>query len=467
MSEPPQTSVNDPAGTPDRSLQRQLIGSVERGELDRIRALIAAGAEVNFSGQDPDGETPLIRAVVAEQAAAARLLIESGADVNCAGRLSGWTPLMFARDQPLIMRELIAAGADVNARTPAREMVSPVSGRRIRRGGETALHLAAAANNVEAIRILVEAGAEVEAVDENGCAPLDVALRVGRPNEAATALVEAGAELTTDRIEAMHAGAKPADDLSDFVPLANESDLNQRKGAVLERTPRNETHASDATRTGETTCPNCGALLYSRKARICGSCGAALSPELRISDDQRQILEDQRKWARDLADGFDPKRRSSNPQYQDATVSLEETLRRGACAVEFNRRRRRRFMGYVIVFAFLAAVTNLVFSISFGEVLPSVFFVSVMTFGLFSYQAWRNMVPACPNCGQDIKKCAATYCHFCGKTLQGQYCKDCTGSDFSSGLFSPHAHDPDNFWIRYCPACGVWLDSKTFRYRAG
>jgi ankyrin repeat protein len=280
----------------DPLIQQQFLNSLESGDLERSRELLAAGADVNLRGGDPDGETPLMRAIATGKLSIVQLLIEAGADVNCAGLKSSWTPLIRARESPAIMRALIVAGADVNARAAPHEMISPASGRLIRRGGETALHLAAATNSVEAVRILIQAGADIEARAENGLAPLDYAVKLGSPTEASVMLVEAGAEMTPQRFEAMHSTAHGAhSDLWQFpwTPEPNPPPPTTAKKGQPPQIPD-----------GEIRCPNCDALLYSRKSRICGHCKAILPPELFLSE--VQATHEGRQWARDLADSFAP-----------------------------------------------------------------------------------------------------------------------------------------------------------------
>ncbi|XP_047100833.1 protein phosphatase 1 regulatory subunit 27-like [Schistocerca piceifrons] len=75
------------------------------------------------------------------------------------------------------LRALIAAGADVGATV----------------GGWTALHWAARSGNVEAARLLVGAGAAVDARTEGGWTPLHVAAANGH-TQVAAALLVAGAD---------------------------------------------------------------------------------------------------------------------------------------------------------------------------------------------------------------------------------------------------------------------------------
>lgn len=359
----------------DPLIQQQFLNSLESGDLERMRELIAAGADVNLRGGDPDGETPLMRAIATGELSVVQLLIEAGADVSCAGLKSSWTPLIRARESPAIMQALIAAGADVNARAAPHEMISPASGRLIRRGGETALHLAAATNNVEAVRILIQAGADIEARTENGLAPLDYAVKLGSPTEASVMLVEAGAEMTPQRFEAMHSTAHGAhSDLWQF-PWTPEPNPPPHKTAK-------ENQAGQITH-GEIRCPNCDALLYSRKSRICGHCKAILPPELFLSEVQAR--HEGRQWARDLADSV-----ASNPSVAKRPV---ETNPRNSSPAELVRptdseeqfiRRRPPLVLYILPALVVSVVTFYV-----SRNLEMAEFIGMLS-GVAGFMFWRR-----------------------------------------------------------------------------
>jgi ankyrin repeat protein len=76
-------------------------------------------------------------------------LIASGADVNQRGGVNDWTPLMHAvhKNQIATVRLLIQAGADINAVAGAR-------------GGDTALRLAMVQDRPEIAALLREHGAK-------------------------------------------------------------------------------------------------------------------------------------------------------------------------------------------------------------------------------------------------------------------------------------------------------------------
>jgi hypothetical protein len=447
---------------PENTIQQQLFRSVEIGDETQTQALIAAGADVNFRGHDPDGETPLIRAVCADQPAIVRLLLKAGAEVNCPGRVSGRTPLMLAVGNPLMMTELIAGGAELEIRTPVREIVS-ASGKQIRQGGETALHLAAAANDGSTIRMLVGAGAQLESKAENGLTPLDYAIRKGNITEAAEALVEGGAELTTQRLEMMHAVAhSPDSDLAGFsLPAPEEAissteTLRRQSAACVSGTESQE----------QSRCPRCHALIYSRKERLCGQCGMPLPDALPVANNQADNQAEERRWATELASKFGGPgsvlpAKPGRPITQGAAAEVvlpKSLLRSISCAQEYSHRDRPAFPLYLVGYAFIFAAVAF-FPLKMGALPFATLLPLVTVFAFICFSAWHRASPICPNCKQNIRMCASKYCHICGKLLKSQRCEEC-GIDNSG---------PRSFgyfrWIAHCPNCGVYLNAKVRRSR--
>lgn len=76
--------------------------------------------------------------------------------------------------------------------TPSVMMRSPV--------GETPLHIAAARGDIEAVRVLLDAGAEPNAVGEHNYTPLHEALEQGHP-QVARMLIAAGASLDAANVD--------------------------------------------------------------------------------------------------------------------------------------------------------------------------------------------------------------------------------------------------------------------------
>jgi serine/threonine-protein phosphatase 6 regulatory ankyrin repeat subunit B len=127
------------------------------GKAEIVDALLTAGAEVNI--WDFHHRTPLLHAVTGEDAdAKVSMLLARRAKVNMADD-QGITPLMKAayRGKVVMVQALLTHGAEVNAKA---------------KDGKTALAWAANSyeaqkrkDNAEVARLLLEAGAEVDARD--------------------------------------------------------------------------------------------------------------------------------------------------------------------------------------------------------------------------------------------------------------------------------------------------------------
>ena len=130
------------------------------GDLERLQALLAAGADVHVRGYA--GQTPLHVCVNSGHARCAQALLEAGADM---GRWDngGSTALITAANSGRrdCLETLLAAGADINERDSA---------------GRTAVH-ATCRLYPECLRLLLDGGADLEVKDNYGFTPLQFALR--------------------------------------------------------------------------------------------------------------------------------------------------------------------------------------------------------------------------------------------------------------------------------------------------
>jgi len=122
--------------------------AVYREDLDMAQALIKAGASLNAKTR-VGSMTPLFMAAKSGNAAMIDLLLKSGADANVAGS-TGTTPLMLAAasGKADAVKVLLARGADVNAKDIT--------------NGQTAIMFAAALNRDAAIKVLAENGADLK-----------------------------------------------------------------------------------------------------------------------------------------------------------------------------------------------------------------------------------------------------------------------------------------------------------------
>jgi len=183
--------------------ETMLMSAAHTGNPDAVKALLAHGADVN-ARESSYGETALMWAVAENHAAAARVLIDHGADVNARSTLlkypedrfglegvltilphGNWTPLMYAARQGSLdaARVLVEKGADLNATDP---------------DGTTALIVAIINGHFDTAAMLAEKGADPNLADTAGMAALYAAVDMntlgevyGRPARPSTSKVSA------------------------------------------------------------------------------------------------------------------------------------------------------------------------------------------------------------------------------------------------------------------------------------
>jgi ankyrin repeat protein len=152
------------------------------GDVSAIKFLLANGATLDSLGDN----LGLIDACFHGHWRLCQFLIERGADVNRPLAETGETPLHSALcttdrlPYNLVLRVLLAHGANPNCATQ-NDVETGGFMRDCRTKGETPLHRAAAFGDEEAIQMLLDAGAVIEAKDMNGETPLSWASWYTRP----------------------------------------------------------------------------------------------------------------------------------------------------------------------------------------------------------------------------------------------------------------------------------------------
>jgi ankyrin repeat protein len=177
-----------------------LVFAVRAGQLEAVKALLAAGADVNDTVSN--GESALGLACANAHWDVADYLLDKGADPNLAG--AGWNALHqivrerrpnigFGTPGPIltgnvdsidVIKKMIAKGVNINARMTKNGMKDGQRNR-LNRLGATAFFLAAKNTDVEVMKVLAAAGANATIPAADKTTPLMVAsgLMIWNPGE--------------------------------------------------------------------------------------------------------------------------------------------------------------------------------------------------------------------------------------------------------------------------------------------
>jgi uncharacterized protein len=187
--------------------------------------LIDAGADVNAT--TPGGETVLMTAARTGNPDVVGLLLDRGAEVSAREHEFGESAMMWAsaENHPAVIRLLAAHGADLNA--PANTLQFPnvkvdaatMVITALPRGGLTPLMYAARQGSLEAVQVLTDLGARLDATDPDGMSALVIAI-INAHYDVAAALADKGADPNVADVTGM-AAVYAAVDMHTLDPLVN------------------------------------------------------------------------------------------------------------------------------------------------------------------------------------------------------------------------------------------------------
>ncbi len=170
------------------------------GSAAMVNQLLSHGADPNVAREN--GETPLMTAARMGQMDIMKLLLARRADVNASERKYGQTALMWAAGQHVAVRMLLDHGAAVDAVTKTWDVKYTIylpttvtlgktgipwnnEGDYVaKKGGLSALFFAVQKNDLESVRMLLDAGAGVNSTAADGTTPLLAALYKWAPPKA-------------------------------------------------------------------------------------------------------------------------------------------------------------------------------------------------------------------------------------------------------------------------------------------
>ncbi|XP_067586031.1 protein phosphatase 1 regulatory subunit 12B isoform X7 [Pseudorca crassidens] len=260
------------------------LAACSSGDTDEVRRLLARGADVDTA--NVDGLTALHQACIDENVDMVKFLVENGASVNQQDS-EGWTPLHAAAscghlniaeyfinhgasvgvvnsegevpsdlaEEPamkdLLLQQVKKQGVDLEQSRKAEEQQMLQDARqwlnsgkiqdvRQARSGATALHVAAAKGYYEVLRLLTQAGYELNVQDRDGWTPLHAAAHWG-VKEACSILAEALCDMDVRS----KLGQTPFDVADEG--LVEHLEMLQKKQSVLrsEKETRNKLIESD------------------------------------------------------------------------------------------------------------------------------------------------------------------------------------------------------------------------------
>ncbi len=155
-----------------------IVAASTSGASESIRQLLDHGADVKPA--DRNGLTALLTATLLNESVSAKMILEAGGDPRANGGVLG-TPLMAAaiNGNAELTRLYLERKADINAVSADSDGI--VKNGQVQFGRVTALHMAAAGQSPEVVKLLLDRGATVDPRDIRGMTPLMFAVSTDHP----------------------------------------------------------------------------------------------------------------------------------------------------------------------------------------------------------------------------------------------------------------------------------------------
>ncbi|XP_067906211.1 protein phosphatase 1 regulatory subunit 12A isoform X3 [Heterodontus francisci] len=228
--------------------------------LDMVKFLVEHSANINQP--DNEGWIPLHAAASCGYADIAEYLISRGANV-AAVNSEGETPLDIAEEEAmeeLLQEEISRQGVDIEAARKEEERImlrdarqwlnsGQINDSRHPKSGGTALHVAAAKGYSEVLKLLIQAGYDVNIKDYDGWTPLHAAAHWGK-EETCRILVESFCDM-----EMINKVGQTAFDVADEDILGYLEELQKRQNMLFREKPANKSPLIESTTTMENNQP--------------------------------------------------------------------------------------------------------------------------------------------------------------------------------------------------------------------
>ncbi|XP_078423735.1 protein phosphatase 1 regulatory subunit 12A isoform X10 [Cetorhinus maximus] len=224
--------------------------------LDMVKFLVEHSANINQP--DNEGWIPLHAAASCGYADIAEYLISRGANV-AAVNSEGETPLDIAEEEAmeeLLQEEISRQGVDIEAARKEEERImlrdarqwlnsGQINDNRHPKSGGTALHVAAAKGYSEVLKLLIQAGYDVNIKDYDGWTPLHAAAHWGK-EETCRILVESFCDMET-----INKVGQTAFDVADEDILGYLEELQKRQNMLFREKQANKSPLIESTTTME------------------------------------------------------------------------------------------------------------------------------------------------------------------------------------------------------------------------